>query len=215
VIVDGKKVGSTSVGTTTTTYTFNAVLAPNVAHDIQIQYTNDTVIKGQDRNLILRSIATDGQTTLATSSYEVYHSAVGGGPGDIPSSGNMYWNGTAEFSLPATLFPSLAPALKVAKRSAGLKSSQTPSIQAEPTPAVADHAVYGVVVAMRMGILTLQTRTGVLTVDARDALRTHRSVVPTIGGALLVRGQYSGAGVLHAQSILRAKNLTTLWGKDS
>jgi hypothetical protein len=215
VIVDGKKVGSTSVATTYTTYSFNATLTPNVAHDIQIQYINDTVISGQDRNLYLRSITTNGLVTLATSAYEVYHSAVGGGPGNIASSGNMYWNGTAEFSLPAALFPSLAPALKVAKRTAVLKSSQTPSIQATPAPEMADHSVYGVLIAMQKGIWTLRTRTGVLTVDSREALKTYHSVVPTIGGALLVRGQYDGAGVLHATSVLRAKNMVTLWGKDS
>jgi len=215
VIVDGKTIGSTSVGTTTATYAFNTTIAPNTAHDIQIQYTNDTVINGQDRNLILNSIGVDGRTTLATSSYEIYH-AQAGGQGDFPSDGNMYWKGTAEFSLPATLFPSMAAAVKSAKTSAVLKSSTAPSIQADPGPALPGHSVYGVLVAMQKGSLTLRTREGKLvTIDNSLAVKSYQSVIPVVGGALLVRGDYDQAGVLHATSILRAKNLKTLWGKGS
>jgi hypothetical protein len=102
VIVDGNNIGSTYVGATTATYSFNTTLAPNSAHDVQIVYDNDAVISGADRNLQLNSIGINGQSFAATSASEVYHAT--GGPGDIASSGNMYWNGTAEFSLPATLF---------------------------------------------------------------------------------------------------------------
>ena len=102
LIVDGKVIGSATVGTAAATYSFNTTLAANTAHDIQVQYTNDAVINGQDRNLSLKSIGVDGQTISATSSYEVYHAQ---GQGNLSSDGNMYWNGTAEFSLPASLFP--------------------------------------------------------------------------------------------------------------
>src|ERR1700722_19323486 len=105
VILDGVVIGSTTVGSATETYSFNTTLATGVGHDIQIQYTNDTVINGQDRNLYLNSIGIDGQTVSANSSYEVYH-AEAGGQGDFASDGNMYWNGTAEFSIPASFFPS-------------------------------------------------------------------------------------------------------------
>jgi endoglucanase len=105
VIVDGVKIGSTYVGSTTKTYSFTAPnLASNTAHDVQIVYDNDAVISGVDRNLLLNSISVDGKTFAATSAYEVYHAT--GGPGNIASSGNMNWAGTAEFSLPASLFPS-------------------------------------------------------------------------------------------------------------
>ena len=103
VLLDGKVIGSTTVGSTTATYSFNTTVTANIAHDVQIQYTNDTVINGQDRNLILKSIGINGQTVSASSSYEVYH-AQAGGQGDIASNGNMYWNGTAEFKLPASMF---------------------------------------------------------------------------------------------------------------
>jgi hypothetical protein len=215
VIVDSRTIGSTSVGTTTATYAFNTTLTANTAHDIQIQYTNDDVINGQDRNLILNSIAVDGRTTLATSSYEVYH-AEAGGQGDFPSDGNMYWSGTAEFSLPATLFPAITAAVKSAKTSAVTRLSTAPSIQPEAAPALPGHSVYGVLIAMRKGALTLRTRDGKqVIVDNSEAVKSYRSVIPVIGGALLVRGDYDGKGVLHARSILRAKNLKSLWGKDN
>ena len=109
VIVDGTEIGSTFVGTTASTYSFDdPTLTPNQAHDIQIVYNNDAVINGQDRNLKLNSITVYGQTIAATSQYEVYH-AEAGGQGDIASSGAMNWNGTAEFKLPASMFPSTTP----------------------------------------------------------------------------------------------------------
>ena len=216
VIVDGKTVGSTSVATTSATYSFNTVLAANIAHDIQIQYVNDTVIAGQDRNLILSSIGVDGRTTLATSTYEVYHSAVGGGPGDLSSNGNMYWNGTAEFSLPASQFPTMSPATKVAKTTAVAKTTKAAFIEAAADPVLPGHAVYGTVTAMQKGSLTLRSRTGKLvTVNNAVAVKAFHSVIPVIGHAVLVRGEYDKAGVLHATSIQHAQDLKTLWGKDN
>ena len=218
VIVDGRTIGSTSVGTASATYSFNTTLTANTAHDIQIQYTNDTVINGQDRNLILNSIAVDGRTTLATSSFEVYHvpSVLGYPNNIIASDGNMYWTGTAEFSLPATQFPAMSAAVKAARTLAVAKLSKPPWIQAAATGALPGHSIYGVLTAMRKGSLTLRTRTGKLvTVDNSEAVKSYRSVIPVVGRALLVRGEYDAKGVLHARSILRAKKLKSLWGKDS
>src|SRR5215469_8394608 len=87
LIVDGKVIGSTTVGSATQTYSFNTTMATGVAHDIQIQYTNDAVISSQDRNLYLKSIGINGQTVSAISSYEVYHTQ---GQGNLASDGNMY-----------------------------------------------------------------------------------------------------------------------------
>ena len=101
VIVDGRKIGSTYVGSTTKTYSFTADLAPKTAHDIKLVYDNDRVINGADRNLYLKSISVAGHSFAATSQYEVYHAL---GQGNLASNGNMYWRGTAEFNLPASLF---------------------------------------------------------------------------------------------------------------
>ena len=212
--MDGKQVGSTSVTGTTATYSFNASFAPNVPHDVQIQYGNDTVISGQDRNLYLSSIGVDAQVVSAKSTYEVYHSKIGGGPGDIPSSGNMYWNGTAEFSLPASLFPTRTQAKTAANVAAVAKKSAPAFIQGDPEPALPGHAIWGTLTAMRKGSLTLRTRSGLVTVDNAEALKTHHSMILQIGDAVVARGEYDGAGVLHARSVQRTQRSRELWGSD-
>ena len=105
LLVDGVRIGEATVGAVSGPFSFNTTLAVNQAHDIQIAYDNDAVINGVDRNLLLQSLVIDGQTVNATDSREVYHAPFNPGPGDVASSGNMYWNGTAEFRLPAAFFP--------------------------------------------------------------------------------------------------------------
>ncbi len=101
VIVDGQTIGSTTVGSSPSDYSFTSPFALNGAHDIQIVYDNDTVVNGQDLNLQLNSITIAGTTFAATSSLEVYHAQ---GQGDLAGDGAMNWNGTAEFQVPAALF---------------------------------------------------------------------------------------------------------------
>lgn len=127
LIVDNTVVGHAAVTTTPSDYTFNVSLAPGRAHDIQVRFDNDAVVNGQDRNLFLRSITVNGQTIAATSSHEVYHAP---GVGDFPGSGRMYWNGSAEFSLPASDFPA-APT-----------PAPTPTPIPAPVSAPADPAFY-------------------------------------------------------------------------
>ena len=106
LVVDGQTVGSATVGTALQGYTFNTTLTPGQAHDIQVVYDNDTVVNGQDRNLLLQSIAVNGRAVAATSSYESYRPV---GQAAIAGSGNMYWGGTADFALPVSYFPVPAP----------------------------------------------------------------------------------------------------------
>jgi hypothetical protein len=102
VLADGKIIGSTYVGTATATYSFETTLAPNTAHNIQVQFTNDLLTPSQNRSLSLNSITVADKVIPATSRYEVYRAP---GHGRFPRSGAMDWNGVATFSLPKTLFP--------------------------------------------------------------------------------------------------------------
>ena len=120
LIVDGATIGNATVSSTTTqAYSFNTTLVggSSAAHDIQVQFDNDAVINGQDRNLYLQSISVDGHVTAVTDGHEVYHATgsarTGFGPGDVASSGKMYWQGAAEFKLPATTVPTPTPAIAV------------------------------------------------------------------------------------------------------
>lgn len=106
VIVDGNVIGSTMVGTATQTYVFNTTLSSSSTHNIQIVYDNDTVVRGEDRNLTLNSIGVNGQTIAATSANEVYHAL---GEGDFASSGAMNWSGTAEFNISSSSSSALPP----------------------------------------------------------------------------------------------------------
>jgi hypothetical protein len=101
LIVDGTTIGSDTVSSATAQpFSFSTTLTPGVSHVIGVQYDNDVATKTQDRNLLLKSIVVDGQTMSATSNNEVYNSI--SSHGAIPSDGNMFWNGTANFSLPST-----------------------------------------------------------------------------------------------------------------
>jgi hypothetical protein len=51
-------------------------------------------------------------------------------------------------------------------------------------------------------------------VDISKANDQHRSIVPVVGRAVVARGTYDKAGVLHADTIQRAKDSATLWPED-
>ena len=76
------------------------------------------------------------------------------------------------------------------------------------------HEIYGTIRTMTGSQLGLQTRTGLVRVDAADALRTYQSAVLFVGRSVMVRGAFDAAGVLHAQTILRAKDSPEFWSPD-
>jgi outer membrane protein assembly factor BamB len=95
-------------------------------------------------------------------------------------------------------------------------ADQNAATNIDTEPALPGHSIYGVLVEKTNSLLKLRTRSGkVITVDLREATKTFHSVVPVLGGALLVRGDYDREGVLRARSILRAKSLPALWGQDN
>ncbi|MFC0406629.1 right-handed parallel beta-helix repeat-containing protein [Roseomonas elaeocarpi] len=104
LLVDDVQVGDATVGTNQQSYDFDASLDSSKAHSIKVVYDNDTYVDGQDRNLLLQSISVNGNTVQATDAREVYHAT--GGPGDLQSTGDMVWAGTAEFNLPSSVFGS-------------------------------------------------------------------------------------------------------------
>jgi parallel beta-helix repeat protein len=131
IIVDGQTIGSTTVGATPADYSFTSPFALTGAHDIQVVYDNDTVVRGQDRNLQLNSITVAGKTVAAASSLEVYHAQ---GQGDLVGDGAMNWNGTAEFQVPASLFSAQISASAGGQTTAPSPAQSTsPFVPATPT----------------------------------------------------------------------------------
>jgi len=89
--------------------------------------------------------------------------------------------------------------------------AEKPSISTAGSP----HEVYGTVRSIKGSQLTIQTRTGgSVQVDAAAAIRAHLSVVPVLGHAVHVRGTSDKKGVLHAETILRAKDSPAGWPAD-
>jgi hypothetical protein len=77
------------------------------------------------------------------------------------------------------------------------------------------HVLYGTVISSANTAIMLRSRTQKLvTVDAALAMREHRAVPAVKGQALLVRGEYDARGMLHAETILHAKDLPALWDAD-
>jgi hypothetical protein len=77
------------------------------------------------------------------------------------------------------------------------------------------HEIYGTVEGGTYDALVIRKRGGEqVRVDAREAARTFHLTTPVIGNALIARGTYDAAGVLHADVVLRAKNNPRLWPAD-
>jgi hypothetical protein len=96
----------------------------------------------------------------------------------------------------------------------GLKPSATIAGAEAPATAEQDSRVFGQVKSIDGSLIMVQTRTGLLEVDTSQAQNDHLSAVPVVGNALMVRGRYDAAGVLHAQTVLRAKSSPDLWEPD-
>ena len=93
----------------------------------------------------------------------------------------------------------------------GLQAEKASSISTAGPP----HELYGTVRSIKGSQLTIQTRTGrSVQVDAAAAIKAHLSVVPVLGHAVHVRGTSDKKGVLHAETILRAKDSPAGWPAD-
>jgi hypothetical protein len=91
-------------------------------------------------------------------------------------------------------------------------------VPAQPAAKSADqepHQVYGTIRAIKSGRLTLETREKrQVEVDAGPAIKAYRSSVLNVGGTVVVQGQYDAKGVLHAETIQRAKASPAIWPAD-
>jgi hypothetical protein len=84
-----------------------------------------------------------------------------------------------------------------------------------PPLAPGQHEIYGTIEGGAGGVVLVRTRTGEkVRVDTANARRKFRLTTPVIGNALIARGTYDGAGVLHADVVLRAKKNPKLWPAD-
>jgi hypothetical protein len=77
------------------------------------------------------------------------------------------------------------------------------------------HEVYGIVEQMTHTTISIRKRDGEMQqLDVSGAVRTLHFAIPTIGHALLARGTYDTYGILHADTVLHAKDRSALWPTD-
>jgi hypothetical protein len=63
--------------------------------------------------------------------------------------------------------------------------------------------------------ITVVTRAGAPTrVDATAAFANFQAAPPSIGHGILVRGSIDDAGVMHAETLLHAKDNPAMWQPD-
>ncbi len=99
LVIDGVTIGSSLVGSNNTkNYAFSADLAAGTAHTVSILYPNHT---SSAQLLTIQSISIGGTTVSSASANETYVSP----QGTYAGWGQMYFGGTINFALPATLFP--------------------------------------------------------------------------------------------------------------
>lgn len=77
------------------------------------------------------------------------------------------------------------------------------------------HEISGTVQSIDSATITVRTRTGALiTVDGAAAFANFQAAPPSVGHGILVRGTIDEAGVVHADTLLHAKDNPAMWLPD-
>jgi Ca2+-binding RTX toxin-like protein len=118
VLVDGKVVGEATTSSSSQVYSFDTTLDLTQPHAIAIQYDNDAIIDGADRNLFISSLQLDGTTLPLTGSGVRYVVSSDGVETVRSFSGAMPWNGSLIVDAPATA--SLTPPPETAPITSGV-----------------------------------------------------------------------------------------------
>ncbi len=106
VRVNGSVIGSVAVQSTSfTDFSFNTPALAAGAR-VDIVFTNDTLINGEDRNLYLAYLAQGSQVLMPTETNAVYDRGIGSkafdGLDTVTGQSAMYWNGALRLTWPAS-----------------------------------------------------------------------------------------------------------------
>ena len=104
VLADGRKIGEGTVGTEAKDYAFKADLTADQAHKIQVQYDNDGVVDGTDRNLHVDSVTINGHRIASTDSAASYDKGALDGQDVVKGQADLWWNGTLSVNADKALF---------------------------------------------------------------------------------------------------------------
>ena len=106
VLADGQKIGEGTAGTDAKDFTFKADLSADQAHKIQVQYDNDGVANGVDRNLHIGSVTINGHEYATTDSAVSYDKGALDGKDVVKGQSDLWWNGTLSVNAEKSLFAS-------------------------------------------------------------------------------------------------------------
>ena len=82
-------------------------------------------------------------------------------------------------------------------------------------PSAWEHRISGKVISAKGSLFQVETREQKrVDMDATEAIKSHRIYGYSSGTFVTVYGAYDAKGVLHAQSIQRAKRLPSAWPAD-
>ena len=100
----------------------------------------------------------------------------------------------------------------------GSRKATLPKIRAvdmRPKLSPGEHDVYGTVLSATSHLATIRERNGgVLRLDFSDAVRNASYVPPEHGHAVHARGMIDNSGLMHAESMLHAKDRSAMWPGD-
>jgi endoglucanase len=122
VLVDGKVIGEATAGTAAKDFAFKANVSADVAHKVQIQYDNDGLVGGVDRNLHVNKVTIGGHAVAPTDSIVSIDKGALDGKDVIAGQKSLWWNSTMEVKADKSWFagststptePSTKPTLSV------------------------------------------------------------------------------------------------------
>lgn len=123
LLVDGVKVGDAMTTATAKDYTFTTNAALDTAHKVQIQYDNDAIIGGVDRNLLVDKIIINNKSIAPTDSFVTYDKGALDGKNVIAGQSGLWENGTLVVNASKEFFSSMP-----------VTPNPTPTPDPDPTP---------------------------------------------------------------------------------
>jgi len=105
VLVDGKAIGEGTATTEAKDFSFTGSVTADQAHKVQVQYDNDAVIDGQDRNLTVHSVTVNGDSFAATDKAVTYDVNALDGQEVTAGQSGLWWNGTLVVDADKSHFP--------------------------------------------------------------------------------------------------------------
>ncbi|WP_244433534.1 right-handed parallel beta-helix repeat-containing protein [Azospirillum sp. B506] len=134
LLVDGRKIGEGTTDATAKDFVFKTDIAQGQGHKVQVQYDNDGIVHGTDRNLIVNDIAINGKTVLPTDDHVSYDKGALDGRDVTDGQAGLWWNGTLVVDADKSYFPTTGVTPPTIPPVAGVPPSEpTPST---PTPSV-------------------------------------------------------------------------------